>query len=61
MTYDYKRYFDKVAVIRDLTTMPEKAAWRTTLRMPKMRSRPYPEFSQWRLDDPEVHSANTPV
>jgi Fe-S oxidoreductase len=29
MTYDYKRYFDEIAVIRDLTNMPEKAKWRT--------------------------------
>jgi Fe-S oxidoreductase len=30
MAYDYKRYFDEIAVIRDLTTMPEEAKWRTT-------------------------------
>ena len=57
MTYDYKRYLDTIAVIRDLTTMPEKAGRRTTapvendeqhpivperLRMPKMRSRRQP-------------------
>jgi hypothetical protein len=73
MIYDYKRYFGKIAVIRDLTTMPEKAG-RTTapaendeqhpivperLRMPKMRSRPNPELVQWRLDNPEVRSADT--
>ena len=30
MAYDYKRYFGEIAVIRDLTTMPEEAGWRTT-------------------------------
>ncbi len=30
MAYDYKRYFGEIAVLRDLTTMPEEAAWRTT-------------------------------
>jgi Fe-S oxidoreductase len=30
MAYDYKRYFGEIAVIRDLTTMPEEARWRTT-------------------------------
>jgi heterodisulfide reductase subunit D len=29
MAYDYKRYFDEIAVIRDLTNMPEEARWRT--------------------------------
>ena len=29
MAYDYKRYFDEIAVIRDLTNMPEEAKWRT--------------------------------
>jgi Fe-S oxidoreductase len=29
MAYDYKRYFDEIAVIRDLTNMPEDARWRT--------------------------------
>lgn len=29
MAYDYKRYFDEIAVIRDLTSMPEEARWRT--------------------------------
>jgi Fe-S oxidoreductase len=27
MAYDYKRYFDEIAVIRDLTNMPEEAKW----------------------------------
>ncbi|MDO8476715.1 MAG: heterodisulfide reductase-related iron-sulfur binding cluster [Candidatus Rokubacteria bacterium] len=30
MAYDYKRYFGEIAVIRDLTTMPEEVGWRTT-------------------------------
>ena len=30
MAYNYKRYFDDIAVIRDLTNMPEEAKWRTT-------------------------------
>jgi len=34
MAYDYKRYFDEIAVIRDLTTMPEEAKWRTTAPAP---------------------------
>jgi len=29
MAYDYKRYFDEIAVIRDLTNTPEEARWRT--------------------------------
>jgi Fe-S oxidoreductase len=29
MAYDYKGYFDEIAVIRDLTNMPEEAKWRT--------------------------------
>ena len=29
MPYDYKGYFDEIAVTRDLTTMPEDARWRT--------------------------------
>jgi Fe-S oxidoreductase len=29
MAYDYKRYFDEIAVIRDLTNMPEEVKWRT--------------------------------
>jgi len=29
MAYDYKRYFDEIAVIRDLTNMPEEMKWRT--------------------------------
>jgi len=29
MAYDYKRYFDEIAVIRDLTNMPEEVRWRT--------------------------------
>jgi len=29
MAYDYKRYFDEIAVIRDLTNMPEDVKWRT--------------------------------
>lgn len=29
MAYDYKRYFDEIAVIRDLTNMPEETKWRT--------------------------------
>ena len=30
MAYDYARYFGEIATIRDLTTMPEDARWRTT-------------------------------
>lgn len=30
MGYDYKRYFGEIAVLRDLTTMPAEARWRTT-------------------------------
>jgi heterodisulfide reductase subunit D len=30
MAYDYKRYFDEIAVTRDLTNMPNEAKWRTT-------------------------------
>jgi heterodisulfide reductase subunit D len=30
MAYDYKRYFDEIAVIRDLTSMPAEAKWRTS-------------------------------
>jgi len=30
MAYDYGRYFGEIAVIRDLTTMPEEARWRLT-------------------------------
>jgi Fe-S oxidoreductase len=29
MAYDYGRYFGEIATIRDLTTMPEDARWRT--------------------------------
>ncbi len=29
MAYDYKRYFDEIAVLRDLTNMPDEAKWRT--------------------------------
>src|SRR6266508_3332000 len=29
MAYDYKRYFDEIAVIRELTHMPDEAKWRT--------------------------------
>ena len=29
MAYDYKRYFDEIAVIRDLTNMPEEVKWCT--------------------------------
>src|SRR6266545_1030873 len=29
MAYDYKRYFDEIAVIRDLTNMPGEARWHT--------------------------------
>ena len=32
MAYDYKRYFGEIAALRDLTTMPEAAGWRTTER-----------------------------
>ena len=34
MAYDYKRYFDEIAVIRDLTTMPGEGKWRTTAPAP---------------------------
>jgi len=29
MAYDYRRYFGEIAVIRDLTNMPEDVRWRT--------------------------------
>ena len=29
MAYDYKRYFDEIALIRDLTNMPEDVKWQT--------------------------------
>ena len=30
MAYGYNRYFGEIAVLRDLTTMPEEVRWRTT-------------------------------
>jgi len=29
MAYDYKRYFSEIDVLRDITTMPREAKWRT--------------------------------
>ena len=29
MVYDYKRYFGEIDVLRDITTMPGEAKWRT--------------------------------
>jgi heterodisulfide reductase subunit D len=34
MAFDYKRYFDEIAVIRDLTNMPEEVKWRTAAPAP---------------------------
>jgi len=35
MAYDYKRYFGEIAVVRDLTTMPEETRWRTAAPGPR--------------------------